>query len=73
MTLKSYMEARGLRAAFVAEKSGVPHNTLSRFLTGAGRLSAKNIVKLVEFTGGLVSFTDLVSEGENRTAEAKHT
>lgn len=66
MTLKAFMEARGLTLAVISEKSGVPANTLSRFMTGANELSPKNIIKLVNYTGGLVSFEDLVREGQER-------
>lgn len=71
MTLKAFMEARDLRAATVSEKSGVPHNTLSRFLTGLGGLSAPNALRIVEFTGGLVTLSDLVEECEARKLERK--
>ena len=69
MTLSRWMAKRKLTGLKVAKMAGIPQATLSRFLTGTGMPSAKNLQKLVGVTRGQVSLTELIREGEKKHGE----
>lgn len=63
MTLKQWIEAKGLSDRHVAKAAKVPTSSLSRFLLGQASLSAENMQRIVSFTDGAVTLESLVSQG----------
>jgi len=61
MRLSDYI-ANISTAAALARKSGVSKAALSYFLSGKRGLRASSMAKIVEATGGLVTYEDLVAE-----------
>ncbi len=63
MTLKEWIEAKGLSDRQVAIATKVPTSSLSRFLLGQSSLSAENMQRIVSYTGGEVTLESLVDQG----------
>lgn len=71
MFLSDFIKTRK-NAAEVARICGVPQQIIGTFQRGSRGLSAETMAKIVEATGGQVSYEELVAEmRENRSARRK--
>lgn len=70
-TLKEWIKAEGLSDRQVAKRAKIPVSSLSRFLLGQSSLSAENMRRLSNFTGGKVTIDSLVEQG-GKVLRAKH-
>lgn len=62
MNLSRFLQKKKMTAKAFAEGSGVNVATISRFLTGTSMPSTENVERILTFTGGKVTFDDLVKE-----------
>ncbi len=73
MTLAEWMDDRGLRGTWVAEKLGVTPQTLSQYRTGKRRPSADAMKRIHDLTEGAVQpndFHDFSRDGADGDAAA---
>lgn len=61
MRLEEYLRRQGESQAAFAKRAGVAQQTVSMICTGGGSRTA-TALRIVEATGGLVSFAELAGE-----------
>lgn len=49
--IKKYMDANGIKQNYVADKTGIPENTLSMIFTGKRKLYADEFVSIILVLG----------------------
>ena len=47
--LANYIKENGIKQSYVAEKSGIPENTLSMILNGKSRLDADKLEDIIKY------------------------
>ena len=61
MTLGEYLKRQGESQQAFADRAGVPQTTVTKIVNGAGSRTF-TAIKIVEATGGLVTFSDLAGQ-----------
>lgn len=62
MTLSDYLSEAGLKPSQFAESLGMPASTILRIISGKREARIGTAARIVEGTGGKVTFADLVIE-----------
>lgn len=67
MRLPDYLQSRGESQSAFAKRAGIPQSTVNLICNGSGTRT-ETAIKIVDATGGLVGFGDLVADSEPRKA-----
>jgi len=68
MDLKKFLKISNQKPTPWAYRNGIEPVIILRFLNGTRGLSAQTMAKIVEATGGAVSYEDLIAEMRERQA-----